>query len=112
MNSFKEIASLYFKLAQEGTSPFENYGLGLMTEKQRNKLIKEGKIKEQNGIDVVCIKRMGIIRLENGEFKTFNGKADNLIRFQMDEAKAYYKKQGKKIAEDIIDDFPVWNGVF
>ena len=63
----------FYYLYKEGKSKFKDYGLGQMTEFERNSLLQDGKIVEQDGVDVIAISPGTVVeyKTKNGEYNFF-----------------------------------------
>lgn len=96
------------KAYQAGKAKYQNWGLGLMTQEQRDTLMAHGKIMQQDGQDVICTEPMGV--LDYGDpikCVVFKGSFEG-IKFQMDEFKNSIKRY--KIWNESIEPLPLWDG--
>lgn len=117
MQQITEILDTYRGLARTGSSPYNNWGLGAMTEVQRKKLFEEGKITTEEGSDCVAVFPCGIVEYsQRGSevIKRFNfkGMTLDLIQFKVSEAEGIIKGNKDKLISSGIVYLPKWNCIF
>lgn len=92
-----------------------NFGLGAMTTKQRDELLRDGKIVYKNGVDMVATRQVGVLEYSPSKSdvlkrQTFEGMED-VIMFRLREAEGIVKQDRAKLIRSEIEEWPCWDGV-
>lgn len=92
-----------------------NFGLGAMTPKQRDQLLREGKIIHKDGMDMIAVRQVGVIEYAPAKSdvlkrQTFEGMED-IIQFRLREAESIVKQDRAKLIKSEIEEWPAWDGV-